>query len=162
MSAAPWLAVLIMLAGAGGAVTPDDVQGDLAAFEESVQDYRDFVTPRCAPEIVGPYNALNSLRDAAFVRSLEGTALVAAYRKAVREHGERAASRFFHCSSPPPPPPAPGTVVEPLDPRARTIADAQRRLRKLADGMPADFDTGDALFTQMIELRDKLLAHTEE
>lgn len=136
-----------------------DPQTDVAAFAELVKEYKSYVTPRCAPEIVMPYLSHNARRDVAFVRSLKGTDLRAVYVKAVREQRARDASTVYHCSGPPPPPP--GTSAPAIDPRTHAITVAQGRLREAADNIPAYFDRGDTLFTRMSALRDKILDRKE-
>lgn len=157
----PWLAAAMALAGASGPVAQREPQANRAAFAELVKEYKSYVTPRCAPEIVVPYRSYSARRDAAFVRSLNGTDLRAVYVKAVREQSASDASTVYHCSGPPPPPPPPGTSAPAIDPRTRVITEAQERLRKAADNIPAYFDQGDALFTRMTVLRDQILDRKE-
>ena len=166
MSATPLLSALMVLVAQTGPVAQGDAHPDHGAFAEAVKEYKTFVTPRCAPEMVAPYLSHVWSRDAGFVRSLNGTDLQPVYARAVREQKAREAHTVVHCDGPPPPPPPPGTTAPAPapapDPRTAAIVAAQEDLRESADALPDYFDQADAFFARMVELRDKLLAHTEE
>ena len=152
-AAAGWLMAL----GAGPATLPTE---QAARFAQKVAAYHEYVTPRCAPQMVGAYIGYSQKRDSAFVRSLQGTPLRAAYFEAIRTNGRRDAGTVFHCDGPPPPPP-PGAAVTGRDPRTIAITRSQERLQSQARDLPAYFDGGDAAFMQMQAARDAILAGTE-
>lgn len=130
-------------------------------FAGAVKGYKSYVTPRCAPEIVAPYNRLNWRRDLDFGRSLKGTSLEAVYTAAVRDQIAAERSTVHECFGPPPSPPPPGTSTPAIDRRTYAISDAQARLGRSANDLPAYFDEADALFTRMAALRDTILGRKE-
>lgn len=152
-----WPVALVALTAESSSAAQREAQGNRTAFVEAVKEYKSYVTPRCAPEVVAPYRSHNRRRDIAFRESLKGTDLHAVYAKAVLEQRASDASTVYHCSGPPPPPPPPGTSAPAIDPRMRAITIAQERLRGAADDLPAYFDRGDDLYMRMAGLRDKLL-----
>lgn len=131
---------------------------DQAGFIKAVKEYRGYVTPRCAPEMVEPYERYNMERDRAFVQSLRGTLLEKVYFAALSEAAEEDQMTVFECSGPPPPPPPPGAKTVPISPRAVAIADAQKRLQEEADDMPKYFDAGDRAFEHLVDIRNSILA----
>ncbi|WP_294197492.1 hypothetical protein [uncultured Sphingomonas sp.] len=146
----------LLLASTAQAAPVD--KADRKAFHDLVDRYQMFVVPHCDPATTQAYVARHADRDAAFVRSLQGTKLAEVYARAVADRVRHDRRTVYDCAAPLP--------VATSAPRAMSAA-ARRRAarveaRRVAAAAKTDrddyFAEGDRLFADMVALRDRAVA----
>ena len=132
-------------------------KADRKAFYDLVDRYQMFVVPHCMPELVDAYRTQNAERDAAFVRSLQGTKLAGVYADAVADRMKHDRKTTYDCARPPLPPPPPGAVKTAAQHRRVARAEARRAADEQMRDRTELFTEGDRIFAEMAAIRDRTL-----